>query len=204
MNILKWVGVTALSGFLISVTTPLWSYLARPLVVEPSLAHADAIVVLAAGIEPSGSLSSESLRRAVHGLQLFKRGFAPVILLSGPRGRSRAGRSEADARLDLALHWGVPADHIVVVSQGTTTWDETQAIASALSARRASTALLVTSSLHMKRARAVLERRGVTVLPAPSDDYLGVPRSPQQRFFLMLRVLEQGAAYLRYRAAGYI
>lgn len=83
MNILKWVGVTALSGFLISVTTPLWSYLARPLVVEPSLAHADAIVVLAAGIEPSGSLSSESLRRAVHGLQLFKRGFAPVILLSG-------------------------------------------------------------------------------------------------------------------------
>lgn len=204
MKILKWLGVVGVAGFLISVGTPAWNYLAMPLLVEPTIENADAIVVLGAGVMPDGTLSDESLRRAVSGMQLFNRGLAPLIVLSGPARRDQPDRSEAEIRRDLAIQWGIPAGQILVVSDVLTTQEESLKVTSALSERAASSALLVTSSLHMKRARAVFERSGLKILPAPSDDYPGSAASPQQRFLLMMWVLEQGLANLHYKLAGYV
>jgi uncharacterized SAM-binding protein YcdF (DUF218 family) len=204
MRFLKWLGIAGVLGFVISVHTPLWNYLARPMVVEPSVQAGDAIIVLGAGVLSDQTLTDESLRRAIHGLRLFNRGLAPLLVLSGPRRKDVPGLSEAEVRRDLAIQWGIPAGQILVVSDVMTTQEESLKIAAALSERGASTALLVTSALHMRRAKGVFEKAGLIVLAAPSDNYPRAAVGPQERLLLMMSVLEQGMALLQYRLAGYV
>jgi uncharacterized SAM-binding protein YcdF (DUF218 family) len=204
MKLLKWLGMAGVLGFILSVNTPVWNYLARPMLVEPSVRSSDAIIVLGAGVLSDQTLTDESLRRAVYGLRLFNRGLAPLLVLSGPRRRDFPGLSEAEIRRDLAIQWGIPAGQILVVSDVATTQEESVKIAAALSERGASDVLLVTSALHMRRAKSVFERAGLTVFAAPSDNYPVAAVAPQERFLLMMWVLEQGVALLHYRFSGYV
>jgi len=64
--------------------------------------------------------------------------------------------------------------------------------------------LLVTGAIHMKRARALFERAGFTVLAAPVEDTSGGGVSPEARLALGLRLGEELLAQLYHRLAGYI
>jgi uncharacterized SAM-binding protein YcdF (DUF218 family) len=162
------------------------------------LEPADAIVVLGAGAE-EGYLSDHSLRRAVHGIRLFHHGLAPVIVLHGPpRGGSTP---EATARRDLARDLGVPPDAIVLAS-GRTTREEAGESWRRLGSAGRARILLVTGSHHMWRARALFERQGFEVLPAPVDEVAPTGSRPEQRLGAARSVLQEGLARLIYRLAG--
>jgi hypothetical protein len=60
--------------------------LSRWLSKPPHLEFADAIVVLGAeGVRGNGTLSDASLRRALHGVDLYRRGLAKTIVFTGPQ-----------------------------------------------------------------------------------------------------------------------
>src|SRR5262245_60149628 len=112
---IRWLGLGAILILLVSAYTPLWNDVADRLVVEPKLQPADAIVVLGAGVLSDGTLVNESLRRAVHGIELFKRGLAPTLVFCGPPWQLGGSPTEADARNSLAVRIGVPEDRILAV-----------------------------------------------------------------------------------------
>ena len=77
-------GAAGVAGFLVIAFTPLPNALDRWLTIPARIEPADAIVVLAAGLNSDEILSNSSMRRALRGITLYKLGLAP---LDGPRSR---------------------------------------------------------------------------------------------------------------------
>jgi uncharacterized SAM-binding protein YcdF (DUF218 family) len=197
---LRTVGALALALFGAVAFTPLANALHGRLAARPQVGRADAIVVLGAGVSTTGTLSDSSLRRAVHGIELQRRALAPTLVMLGP---SHWPVGEAPIRGMLARSLGVPAERIRLVMGGRTTREEAMRTREELGpdVRRI---LLVTGAIHMKRARALFERAGFTVLAAPVEDTSGGGVSPEARLALGLRLGEELLAQLYHRLAGYI
>jgi uncharacterized SAM-binding protein YcdF (DUF218 family) len=197
------VGIAGLTSLVASAFTPLPNVLYTAMGAEERLAPADAIVVLGSAVRDDGVLGDNSLRRAIHGLLLFKRGLAPRVLFLGPPATAQ-GPSEAQVRADLALTLGLTPGAILTDSGARTTQEE-----AAVSARRllpigAVRVLLVTGRGHMWRAARLFERQGFAVLPAPVDEVAGAALSPEGRLILMRNMLKEASARVLYRLLGRI
>ena len=191
-----------MTSFVLSAFTPVPNWVAGRVIPEARLEHADAIVVLATGVETGGSLSDRSLRRVVRGVSLYLQGLAPLLVLSGP-GR-RGGPTEVSVAADLADRFGVPKAAIVGEERVRTTREEALRIGSFLRQRNLRRVLLVTDSPHLMRAADLFAAAGLVVLPAPADD---IPRSasyPAARLSLARDLAREGLALLYYRAAGFL
>ena len=125
--------------------------------------------------------------RVWHAARLYHAGKVQKLLLSG--GVVRSGDdSEAEAMRSLAADLGVPPEALLLEGRSTDTRgnaDETLALLKGLGVREI---VLVTSALHMPRARKTFEERGIRVRPAPTD-FEVVPMP-----FDLLRVLPSAQA----------
>jgi uncharacterized SAM-binding protein YcdF (DUF218 family) len=197
---LRALGLLALALFAATAFTPLANAVHGRLASRPQIGRAQAIVVLGAGVSTTGTLSDSSLRRAVHGIELQRRALAPTLVMLGP---STWPLGEAQIRGTLARSLGVPPERVVLVMGGRTTREEAARTRETLGPG-VDHILLVTGAIHMKRARALFERAGFTVLPAPVEDTAGGGVSPEARLALGLRMGEELLAQLYHRLAGYI
>jgi uncharacterized SAM-binding protein YcdF (DUF218 family) len=201
-RIIRVVGIVTVIAFLLVSFTPLPNVLNRWAGVSAQLQPSAAIVVLAAGMEGDGVLSATSLRRAVHGIMLFQRGFAPLLAFSGPATRP-LGRQEAEVRAEMARLFGVSPSAIVTETTARTTHAEAVGMAALLQPLGASKILLVTSYAHMARSRQLFENVGFTVQPAPVED-LSDPWKPEARWRVMRNLVQEFLARTYYRVAGYL
>ena len=200
-SLLRVLGALVLALFFITAFTPLPNHLDRAMGLEPDLGPAQAIVVLGSGIHPDGVLSERSLVHELHGIVLWRRGLAPLLVLSGP---GRAGsRSEAQTRLALASTLGVPLTAVVADSGGHTPRGEARSIHDRLGPTGVRRILLVTDRRHLVRARRAFEAAGFEVRPAPPPDFLGGARSPQERLQLARRLFEEWLARGYYALTGF-
>ena len=142
--------------------------------------RADAIVLLGGGMSAPYGLPypdmSGSADRVWHAARLYHAGRAPLVIASG----SEEAASSALLLQDL----GVPAAAIRVEGESRNTAGNaacTRRLLDALGARRV---LLVTSALHMRRARLLFERSGVEVIPAATDHEATARRSRPDRWSL--------------------
>jgi uncharacterized SAM-binding protein YcdF (DUF218 family) len=196
------LGIVTVVAFLLVSFTPLPNVLNRWAGVSARLEPAAAIVVLGAGMQGDGVLNASSLRRAIHGILLFQRGFAPLLVFSGPVSRP-PGREEAEVRADMARLLGVSPAAILTETTALTTREEAARMAALLQPRGVSTILLVTSYAHMARSRQLFEKAGFTVQPAPVDDPSHVDK-PEARWGLMRPLVQEFLARTYYRVAGYL
>jgi len=195
--------LTVIAFSLISFT-PSVNRASKAFALNPETKSVDAIVVLAAGLMNGGSLEDESLRRTIAGINLYKKDLAPILVLSG-RGYGGAPQlTEAEARSQLAQSLGVPGESILKEETANTTQEEAIRISRLLMHRGLRSVLLVTQSLHLRRAKLVFERTGLIVLPVPSDDYPTAATGPTSRLWLAARLVQESTALLYYRLAGYI
>lgn len=145
------------------------------------LPKAQAIVVLGGGVRgarppqrPDPDLGAAG-DRVWHAARLYRAGKAERIILSGGITRTGDG-SEADAMHVLLRDLGVPDAAIVIEGRSETTETNAQRVAELLARERVDGVLLVTSALHMPRARCLFERAGVRLVPAPTDfEIVGEP-----------------------------
>jgi len=200
-RVARLIGLIGVVGFLVTAFTPLAHRLNLATAVPAELVPSDAIVVLGAWVSPSGTLSSESLRRTNHGIALYRRGLAPTLVLLG--GSASGGPSEADARAEQARLHGVPAQAILTETRVRTTREEAARVKELLQSKGARTILLVTNAGHLARARPLFERAGFDVHPAPSDSFVEAS-SPESRLELMRVLIRELSGWLFYRVAGYI
>lgn len=103
---------------------------------------ADAIVVVSGGNTPA---------RTMAGVEMYKNGWAPVIIFSGAA-RDKTGPSNAAAMKSLALEQGVPSEAILVDEESETTQQNAQRVRAILESHEMDSIILVTSGYHQRRA----------------------------------------------------
>src|SRR5215471_11748271 len=186
-RMIRGLGILIIIACLIVALTPVSNFAGKKFAILPDKKPADAIVVLGAGLMNAGSLQDESLRRVIAGIDLYKQGLAPLIVLSGGARRDDMQHTEAQQRSILAQTMEIPAEAILKEETSNTTREEAVRI----------------SRLHMHRAKAVFESAGLEVFPATSDDYSVSAISAKDRLWLASRIIEESAALAYYRLAGY-
>ena len=197
-------GVFVTAVFLLVALTPLSNFISQRYAVTEDRQASEAIVVLGAGILRGGTLLDESLRRAMCGIELYKTGFAPLIVFSGP-GRSDAPMpTEADVRSSLAVKMGIPSEAILKEETAKSTQEESTHISRLLKTRNIHKILLVTESIHMRRGQLLFQHEDMEVFTAASDNYPAVLFSAQDRVWLVMRSLQETMALIYYRLAGYV
>jgi uncharacterized SAM-binding protein YcdF (DUF218 family) len=157
---------------------------------------ADVIVVLGSGVRPDGRPSSSLRARTLHAIDLYNKGLAPALFLTG--GVGRFGPSEAAVMRRLALEAGVPASALVLDETATSTQESVDNAVGAARARGWRTALLVSEPFHMLRARRMARDAALDAYASPAAN------SPLHRVDRLRRwyTLRETAALLWYLSLG--
>ena len=186
--------------------TPLTYWMARDLPRRDPLQKADAVFVLASGLQSDGELSPSSMSRLLRGLELIGEGWAPRLILSEhpkPYPRYR------DAASKLIESLGLEAE-IIVVGPVRNTHDEAVAVANVVRTRAFDRIIVVTSPSHTRRASAALEAEGVTVTSVPAQqirfdfENLSEPFDADNHVRAFGPVLHEHVGLVFYRLRGWI
>jgi uncharacterized SAM-binding protein YcdF (DUF218 family) len=200
-GVLRSTGAAVVAGFLVTVYTPLPGILGPAVSGTAPLERAGAIVVLGGGgVRPDGHLSDISLRRALHGIGLYRRDLAPLLVFSGG---AADGPTEAEARAALARTCGIAPGAILTDSRSRTTREEGVNIAARLLPQGVRKIVLVADAEGMSRAAGVFEKVGFEVVPSPVAEVSG-DGGPEERLALVRRLAMELVGRLYYRIAGYI
>ncbi len=132
---------------------------ALPLLRRDPVERADAIAILGAPLAPGGGLTDVLEERVRTGVELYRRGLAPVVCISGG---GTPGRVEADPMVARALELGVPDAALRVDRTATSTRDNARRIAELLFP--GATVWVVTQPFHTRRAARELARAGLRPL----------------------------------------
>lgn len=202
-RLVQMVGALALAGFVLAAFTPSVPVLSEWLIPDRRPEHAEAIVVLGAGgVAPGGGLTDTSLRATLAGIDLFREGWAPVLVFSG--GKDPGRRSEALVRAEFAQRVGVPAGAIATAEVARTTREEALRVEALLKPRGVRKILLVVDGPGAARATAVFEHVGFQIVPAPWSGGVGLDDTPENRLNLLRALAMEAVARLYYWAIGYV
>jgi uncharacterized SAM-binding protein YcdF (DUF218 family) len=194
MRGLRLLGLAGLVVFATMAFTPLANYINIQMAGVARLEPSDAIVVLGrGGADSDGVLTNRSLRRVVRGIDLYRRGLAPLLVFCG-------SLEEIRERANVARALGVPGPVILSAPAARTTREEAEEVRKLLLPLGRKNVLLVSDPIDMPRARALMERAGFTVRPAPTA--ASGPSQPEARLGLVRDLLIELSAWTFYRVTG--
>lgn len=141
-----------------------------------SALQADVIVLLGGGTEsadyprPITEINGAG-DRVLYAAHLYHAGAAPHILVSGGNLAFSAARGATPAAemTELLQMLGVPLDAIWSQARSQNTYEDAVYSAEMLRENQITEVILVTSAMHMPRAKALFERQGIAVKSAPVD-----------------------------------
>jgi len=194
MRGLRILGAIGLLLFAAAAFTPLANKLNAWMAGSPTLEQSDAIVVLGrGGADTDGVLTNRSLRRVLRGVDLYGDGLAPLLVLSG-------SAEEIRARATLVRGFGVPAAAIVSGGPAYTSVEEAEQLRRLLLPLGKRRILLVADPIDLPRGRALMERAGFIVFPAPTA--ASGPSQPGSRLRLGRDIIIELSAWAYYRLSG--
>jgi len=199
INLLCVVG----AAFLVVGWTPLVNLVVLPLAGGwPPPPRADIAIVLSGGRYRDGSLNDASEQRTVRSVVLYHRGLAPALLFTGG---PCCGESASAIMARLAEDLGVPRAAIVLDEQAARTYDSAVNAAALLRARGMRSAILVTSELHMPRARLTFAAAGVPVFPVRAEERdVWHRKAPADRLALLAAAIHEYVGLVYYRLRGWL
>jgi uncharacterized SAM-binding protein YcdF (DUF218 family) len=166
LRITRWILICAAVAIVIAFSSPWWlPWFGDHLVLAGEPSKSDAILVIA------GDWSGN---RILKGGELATRGFAPIVLVSGPDGFY--GHNESDLAIPFAVKHGYPVSLFApVLNNSRSTAEEAAQIIPELRRRGVHRFILVTSDTHTRRAGGVYRRLAkdlpVSVVAAPSAGF---------------------------------
>ncbi|MGH9389840.1 MAG: YdcF family protein, partial [Vicinamibacteria bacterium] len=163
-RLLVTAAVAGVSLWLLVAFTPLTRRMGEALVRSDPLQKADAVFVLASGLQADGELSTAAMSRLLGGLELLGEGWAPRLVLSElplPSPRYSDAAREVMASLGMS-------QEVLVVGPVLNTHDEAVAVGKLAREVGIERLLVVTSPSHSLRASLALEAEGVEVVSIPS------------------------------------
>jgi uncharacterized SAM-binding protein YcdF (DUF218 family) len=156
--------LVALCGAIYLARRPLLRFAGESWIVDETLDHADAIIVLS-----DDNFYADRVTRAA---ELMREGQAPVVVASGRRLRPYAGIAEL-MQHDL-IERGVPKEKIITFPQDAdNTQQEAEALRNLVLEKKWTRVLIVTSNYHTRRARYIFRHvfpQGVEVAVVSARD----------------------------------
>jgi uncharacterized SAM-binding protein YcdF (DUF218 family) len=128
---------------------------------------ADVIVVLGAA-QYNGTPSPLFEARLEHAVRLFENGIAPVLVVTGGKGRPEDVTTEAATARAYALAHGVPDEAILVEDESRTTLEQLATVGRMLRDRGLGTAVLVSDRTHMLRSLRIARDQGFEAYGSPT------------------------------------
>ena len=128
------------------------------------LSDVDCIIVLGCLVEENGEPSDRLADRVYGGVDLYKRGVAPKIIMSGDHGRE--DYDEVGAMKRTAIECGVPSSDIFMDHEGFSTYESIYRAKEMFGAERI---VIVTQEYHLYRAIYIAESLGVEAYGVSTD-----------------------------------
>ncbi|RQS72521.1 YdcF family protein [Burkholderia sp. Bp8963] len=155
-------GVVARACRVLAIVAAVWVLAAVGLAVRGMRipdGRADVTVIFGNALDSDGMPEPVLASRLDVGVQCYRSGQCPAILVSGAI--DGPGLDEAAAMRDYLVARGVPADRIAVDNQGDNTLATAQHAFAYMQAHHATSVLLVSQFYHLARAQLAFERVGV-------------------------------------------
>ena len=131
--------------------------------------NADCIIVLGAGVKPTGKPSWMLEDRIIVGEQLYNVNAAPKLLMSGDHGRENY--DEVNTMKDYAINDGIPSDDIFMDHAGFSTYDSMYRAKEIFGVKKI---VIVSQKYHLTRALYIAKKLGIEAYGVSADkrDYL--------------------------------
>jgi vancomycin permeability regulator SanA len=153
---------------------------------------ADVILVLGAA-EYRGKPSPVLRARLDHVLELYRQGLSALVLTTGGAGGDPV-HTEAEVSRKYLTENGVPAESVLVETQGSSTVESVAAATEIMRRAGLRSAVIVSDGYHVYRVKKMLESKGIRSFASPRKD----PDRPRwQEWWLCAR---QAGGYLLWRA----
>jgi uncharacterized SAM-binding protein YcdF (DUF218 family) len=200
---LQVLGAVVTSLLVLGAFTPAVNLLAYWRAPGNPLGPADAIVVLGeGGVMENGQLTRPSLQRTTEGVELFRRGLAPLLVISGS-GAARP-RTEGEARAEIARASGIDPAAILPLGPARTTREEALVARDTLQPRGVRRIILVTDAASMPRSVGTFEKVGFAVMPSYGVPVLRWGGGPGARLRLLQETVIEMLASAYYRLLGWL
>jgi uncharacterized SAM-binding protein YcdF (DUF218 family) len=134
--------------------------------VQDDAQAADAIIVMGAA-QYRGKPSPALRARLEHAVVLWRRGLAPLMVLTGGIGEGDTA-SEAAVSRAFVMSAGIPDGAILLENEGRTSSQSLRGAANLLYARRLKTAIVVSDPFHMLRLEILGRRYGLNPYTSPA------------------------------------
>lgn len=128
---------------------------------------ADAIVVLGAA-QYDGAPSPVLARRLDHALELYQAGVAPHVVTTGSK-QPGDRFTEGYAGYEYLLRAGVPDAALIVITTGSSTWEQMAATSRELRSRDLESVVLVSDPYHSLRLEHIAGEVGLDASVSPTD-----------------------------------
>ena len=145
-------------------------------------APSDAIIVLGAAAYDTRP-SPVFQERIRHGLDLYQRGYAPVLLFTGGYGNG-ARYAESQVARRYALRQGIPESAILIETTSRTTRQNLQEARRLMREHGLHRAIVVSDPLHMARALRLCRELGIEAVGSPTPSTRFRTIQTQWRFLL--------------------
>ena len=116
----------------------------------------DCIIILGCGVKPDGTPTDMLLDRLTTGVELYKQGVAPVIIMSGDHGQETY--DEVNVMKSVAVELGVPEEKVFLDHAGFNTYES---MYRAKEIFRVESAVVITQEYHLYRALYNAENFGI-------------------------------------------
>jgi len=157
-------------------------------------APADAIVVLGAA-QYNGRPSPVFRARLDHAAALFRRGLAPLVIVTGGVGTGES-LSEAVVGRDYLMTTGLPASALATEAAGHTSAASVRAAATHLRALGGRRVILVSDGFHLLRLRFLARRLGLSATGSPAPESPITSHSRAELGYLLAESLKAPTALL--------
>ena len=129
-----------------------------------NLEDVDCIIVLGCQVRDDGTLSHMLRDRLMRGLEVYKAGAAPKLLMSGDHGR--IDYDEVNAMKQYAVENGVSSEHVFMDHAGFSTYET---VYRAKEIFEADKVIIVTQEYHLYRALYIAEKLGIEAYGVSAD-----------------------------------
>jgi uncharacterized SAM-binding protein YcdF (DUF218 family) len=167
---LPWLLALGLAGYATGVYWRIVSHAARD-----ESRTADAIVVFGAA-EYDGRPSPVYKARLDHAAQLYHRGLAPMVIITGGSGNDPRF-SEGVVGREYLKTLGIPDNQLIAETQSADTAESARRVSTIMYVNKMHSCLAVSDGYHMFRIKHMLGREGIIVYGAPR------PNSRPQTFW---------------------
>jgi len=154
--------------------------------------EADVILIFGNKVETNGQVSKRLKSRLDEGVELFKQGKAPLIIVSG--GFGKEGFDEAIVMKEYLLEQGVPKKAIIEDQNGINTYQTAKNLVEIAKDKNIESLIIVTQYYHVLRAKLAIKRYGFNsiysshakMIPELRDLY-SIPREVIGYYFYLFK-----------------